>query len=483
MIFFVVGWLSLFALLSILVANPFQSEPSASATPVFGNVMFLHGLLIGMVGLMALLACQVLGLRSMHVRTWIVIGVLVATVFAAVGGIWDKNVPGYEVPMWTQIVGFFALDEILLTLLVGFAIEWRRRADARTLPFVAATLATVSMFFAAIMGHLAGWILEFGWNTPGIIASYAKFAGFGASSDFSGALTGSHSHEMVVAAMALTATLFAYQFGYPSLKGIAKRVARFGMLMISAGVVIMTGIYLVAGFNSWAPPPWFVSGANGIASDDVITGVFVMGGGLVLGLAMVFGRYGVGGSIFARPLALAGLWSWILSFATVVIAGYAIEMNTTHFGAGNPNAPGAKNDALFTWLHQDIGLFLLPSLVLVMLVLERLVHNEHRNPIAWTTIVGTSVAFVGGMIWVFIDPALHGPGYLVTTLGLLLVGAALMGTLWWGAIVNLPWPAGITTLRFSRGLFYQTSVTGAAHSTERTLSHGFSAGVREDHDG
>ena len=456
-IFFVIGWLSLFALVSVTISDPFRSEPSASAAPIFGNVMFLHGLLIGMVGLVALLACQVMGLRSMHVRAWIVVGVLAATIFAGVGGMWDKNIPGYELPMWTQIIGgFFALDEILLTLLVGFAIEWRRRADARTLPFVAAILATTSMFIAAIMGHLAGWIMEFGWNTPALLASYAKFAGFGAGSDFSGALTGSHSHEMAVASMAMIAILFSQQFGYSDIKGPARVASRFAMLMISSGIVIMTGIYVVAGFNNWAPPAWFVSGANGVASDDVITGVFVMGGGLVLGFSLLLGRFGNGASILRRPLALAALWSWILSFATVVIAGYAIEMNTSYFGAGDPKAGGAKNDALFTWMHQDIGLFLLPSLVLIMLVVERLVHNtEQRNPIAWTMIVGTSVAFVGGMIWVFIDPALHGPGYLVTTLGLLLVGAALLGILWWGAIVNLPWPSRITALRLSRNLFHQ----------------------------
>jgi len=444
-IFFVIGWLSLFALLSLAVSNPFQSEPTASATPVFGNVMFLHGLLIGMVGLIALLTCQVMGLRSMHVRAWIVVGVLVATIFAGLGGIWDKNVPGYEVPMWTQIIGFFALDEILLTLLLGFAMEWRRRADARGLPFIAAALATASMFLAAIMGHLAGWILEFGWNTPSFIAGYAKFAGFKSGSDFSSALTGSHSHEMVVAAMGLTAVLFGQQFGYGHLNGMAKVTSRFAMGIISAGVVIMTGIYLVAGFNNWAPPPWFVSGANGIASDDVITGVFVMGGGLILGLTLLFARFGSGVSALRRPLALAALWSWILSFATVVIAGYAIEMNTSYFGAGDPTAKGAKNDALFTWLHQDIGLFLLPSLVLIMLVVERFIRSGHGNWIAWTTIAGTSIAFAGGMTWVFVDPALHGPGYVLTSLGLSVVAVAILATLWWGAITRLPHIPGLST--------------------------------------
>ncbi|HLJ69603.1 MAG TPA: hypothetical protein VKX16_19780, partial [Chloroflexota bacterium] len=124
LVFFVIAWLSFFALLSVFVSNPFQSEPNAAAGPNYAHVMFLHGLLIGMVGLMALLACQVLRLRSLHTRVWITVGVLLATVLAAVGGIWDKTIPGSEVPMWTQIAGFFALDEILIVLIAGLVMQW-----------------------------------------------------------------------------------------------------------------------------------------------------------------------------------------------------------------------------------------------------------------------------------------------------------------------------------------------------------------------
>jgi hypothetical protein len=199
---FVIGWIALFASVSVFVSNPFQSETSAGAAPNYWHVMFLHGLLISMVGLGALLACQVLRLRSTHMRVWIAAGVLAATVLTAVGGLWDKKIPGDEVPLWTQIAGFFALDEILLALLLGIVIEWRRRSSgARTLPFLAAGVAAASMFVAAVMGHLAGWILEFG-NSPGLIDRYARFVGE-SRTDWANNLIASHSHEMVVAMMAL----------------------------------------------------------------------------------------------------------------------------------------------------------------------------------------------------------------------------------------------------------------------------------------
>lgn len=445
---FVIGWLALFALMSVFISNPFQSETSASAAADYARVMFLHGLLIGLVGLLAMLTCQILALTWRHALVWITGGVLFATILSAVGGIFDTKIPGAEIPMWVQIFSFFALDEILIVLLIGVAVEWSRNTQrtARSLPFLAAFVATIAMLGAAVMGHLAGWIEEFGWNTPSLLERFAKFAGYGGQDDWVGSLVGSHSHEMVVGVMALTIVLVAWQFGYTRLSGAARTVARLGVAMVAAGSLVMSGMYLFAGFSSWSPPPWFVSGpggANGIASDDIITGVLVMGGGVVVAVALLMGRL----SILRQPVRLAALWCWVLSFATVVIAGYAIELNTIHFGAGDPTAPGAANDAIYTWLHQDIGLFLLPALVLVMLAVERLVKLGHPAWIGWMTIAGASVTFIGGMVFVFVSTSTHGLGYAITTTGLAIIGVALLATLWWGiatARQTLMTPAAMT---------------------------------------
>jgi hypothetical protein len=429
---FVIGWLVLFAVFTVFVSNPFQSETSASATPDYARVMFLHGLLIGMVGLMALLTCQVMHLRSKHVRLWIAGGVVVATILAAVGGIWDRSIPGSEVPMWTQIFGFFALDEILVLLMVGLVAEWRRGLPiTRTLPFVVAFFASAAMLLAAVMGHLAGWIMEFG-NVPSFLGNFAHFAGFASLSDFAGALVGSHSHQMAVGGMALTITLFTQQFGHGIRRQSARVLANTGMVLITIGTIVMAAMYLAGAFANWAPPTWFVSGpggANGIASDDIISGILVMGGGL-----LVIAGFLVGGTLLRRPARVAAAWAWILSFATVVVAGFAIEMNEAYFGAGDAQAAGAAKDAVFTWLHQDIGLFLLPAIVLVMLASELLVDRKHLDWIGWSMVIGTTMIFVGGMVYVFVTPDLFGPGYIITTLGLLVVGFTLLITLWWGAI-------------------------------------------------
>lgn len=436
---FVIGWIALFAVVSVFVSNPFRSEASAGATPDYWHVMFLHGLLVSMVGLGALLACQVLGLRSRHVRVWIAGGVVAATVLTALGGVWDKKIPGDEAPMWTQITGFFALDEIFLMLLVGIAIEWRRRSAAeRTLPLLAAEVAAASMLVAAVMGHLAGWILEFG-NTPGLIDRYARYVGE-SRGDWTANLIGSHSHEMVVAMMAFVVALAAQQFGYASLESAPRLLARVGLAAVAGGTVAMSGIYVAAGFTTWAPPPWLTShhGVNGIASDDVVTGIFVMGGGLLVLSAYALVGAGKLASLRGRPVRLAALWSWALSFATVVVAGYAIELDTSHFGAGDPKAAGAANDAVYTWIHQDIGLFLFPTLTLVMLAAERYVASRRQGVIGSATLAGASLAFVGLVVFVFLDTARHGPGYILSTIGLAIIGAALLATMWYGALGGPP---------------------------------------------
>ncbi len=176
-VFFVLSWMLLFGVISAFISNPFQSESSATASPNYWHVMFLHGLLIGMVALGALIACQVFELHSKHVRVWIALGALAATIPVAIGGIFDKAVPGYEVPMWIQIVGFFALDEILLMLLVGFVLEYRRRAPvSRTLPFVGAAVATASLLVAAVMGHLAGGCWSLAWSRVSCARSPSRSA-------------------------------------------------------------------------------------------------------------------------------------------------------------------------------------------------------------------------------------------------------------------------------------------------------------------
>jgi hypothetical protein len=430
-IVFVIAWLAAFSLGSLAVSNPFASEPRTGVTPNYWHVMYLHGLLIGMVGLIALVVLEMFeGDCTKHVRIGIIVGVIVATVLAAIGGIWDTRVPGAEAAMWTQIAGFFALDEILIFLIVGFAEGWRRNsAAARSLPLVTALLASVSMLIAALMGHLAGWILEFG-DHPAILGRYARFIGMPFAT-FRDNLIGSHSHEMAVASMALVLSAAVYRFGYRQATGMSRALARTGMAVIAVGVVTMTAVYVAMAATSWTVPTMFQSadGTNGVAGDDVLTGLLVMGGGLLALWPLVARAVRSTRARFGRLLPVAAAWAWTGTVVGVVIAGFYIELHETFFGAGSARAKGAANDAIFTWLHQDVGLFLLPALMAVLLAADRLAAHHHRGLIGWSAIGAVTLLLLGGGIWVFVSPAVHGTGYVLSTVGMALLGISIITTI------------------------------------------------------
>jgi hypothetical protein len=318
---------------------------------------------------------------------------------------------------------FFALDEMLVVLTWGFWKDWRSRTEqSRRLSFFVAWTATVSMLVAAVMGHLAGWILDYG-DTPRAIGSFARLEGESLSA-LTANLIGSHSHDMVVAFMALavSASVAFYTDRFPAARFPVLRRVGLGMALI--GTAAFTVMYVVAGFTSWAIPALFTNGPNGLAADDLVTG-FAMTGGLIALAGAALSRA-------ARPAAtvIAATWMWALTIGLVVATGYWIEFHESHFGAGSPTAPGAASDAIFTWFHQDIGLFLFPFMTVVMLLTARFVLPRYHGIVAWTSVAGSTVLYAGGMVYLFADQAIHGAGYVLSTAGLLVIGAALVVTIW-----------------------------------------------------
>jgi len=74
---------------------------------------------------------------------------------------------------------------------------------------------------------------------------------------------------------------------------------------------------------------------------------------------------------------------------------------------------------------------------------ERLVASRHHGFIGRAIITGTSIGFIGSVVYVFVDTARHGPGYVITSIGLAIVGATLLATIWWGTIrTGSPRPLG-----------------------------------------
>lgn len=428
-IFGTLAWLGLFTIGSVGVANPFEDEKSATAAISYWHVMYLHGMLIGMVGVTLLLAISVFDLRWRHAWVLIPLGVVVATLLATVGGVFDHNIPGStgdHVATWVQILSFFTLDEMLIVIGVAFFIDWRaHRPGSRRASFMVAWVASVSMLIAAIMGHLAGWILEFG-DRPAFIGTYARFVGESVATLESNLVT-SHSHEMTVAFMVLAVAVSVAYYAERSRVDRCARLRSAGLWLALLGTLAFTAVYVWAGFTTWTIPTLFPShnGVNGLALDDLLTGIAMIGGLLALA-----------GAFLARSArlnlpAFAAAWGWLLTILLVVVTGYWIELHETHYGAGRP-APGAASDALFTWFHQDVGLFLFPCMTVVMLVTARYVLPKHQWRPSLLAVVGSSVLFAGGMVYLFVDHALHGSGYAISTVGLAAIGASFLGTIWWG---------------------------------------------------
>ncbi len=434
-IFGTLGWLGLFTIGSIGVANPFEDERSAAAAINYWHVMYLHGMLIGLVGVTLLLALSVFNLRWRHAWLLIPLGVVVATVLATLGGIFDHSIPGSvgdRVATWVQILGFFTLDEMLVVIGLAFFLDWR--AQERLLPrasFLVAWAASISMLIAAIMGHLAGWILEFG-NRPAFIGTYARLVGESVTT-LEGNLVTSHSHEMTVAFMVLVVAASVAYYAERSPVDRFERMRSAGLWAALFGIVAFTAVYVWAGFTPWTIPTLFAShhGVNGLAADDVLTGIAMLGGLLALSGAFL------GGTKKPALPVFAAVWGWLLTILLVVATGYWIEFHETHYGAGKP-AAGAASDALFTWFHQDVGLFLFPCMTVVMLITARYVLPKHQWRPSLLAVIGSSVLFAGGMVYLFFDHALYGSGYVLSTAGLTVIGASFLGTIWWGLTSQRP---------------------------------------------
>ena len=235
-------------------------------------------------------------------------------------------------------------------------------------------------------------------------------------------LTASHSHDMVTAVIALAVATTVAAFG---LERQGSRLTKFGLWLVAFGTIVAAFVYVVGGFSVAQPPALFSGGpggVNGLAGDDAITGVFVMGGGV---LALI----GLG--LEALPDALhrwgAALATAIL-FITVVGFGYFIEFHENLYGVGDPTAPRAAADAVFTWFHQDFAFFMLPAIMTVMLALKWLAVDEKlRRGANWALLAGTFVAFIGGMLYIFVSQARGGVSFVITTIGfaVIIIGALL----------------------------------------------------------
>ncbi len=429
--FFLVFWITIFFAGSLLVNNPFVGGPGTTSWDVgaaFSNyywvVMYLHGLNTGLVGLAALIACDLLELPSLKVRRGILGGALFAGVLSPLGAVFNTSAPWTSVGLWVQVAAFLALDEILVLLLWGMLEVWRAGAPrSRTLPFLTVGLTGGAMLFAALLGHLAGTILGFG-NNPSVIGWYASQELGGTVGDFAFNLVEAHSYLMISAVPAGVIALVAIRFGYYGLVGRAKTVARVGFTLVCLDLVFQTVMAVLAGFTTWPgdlPPS--VTSLPGVPSflalnDAVDFAFLVVGGVLVLG------------AVGAASRRLPG-WRHPAGLPLRLLPVFALGMFAILTTVTEPTGDSSVGTPPEAWARLFVAFYLTMLVVLVIVLAERLLGSRAQRRVGWTTVGGGLLTFAG--VFLYATTGEHVGGY-VAAAGLAVLGLAWLSTAWSGLV-------------------------------------------------
>ncbi|HXQ48381.1 MAG TPA: hypothetical protein VN842_01185 [Thermoplasmata archaeon] len=436
--FFLIFWISIFFAGSIFINNPFTGSAGATNWDVGANspnyywvVMYLHGLNTGLVGLAALVACDLFNLPSLRVRRGILGGVMVAGVLAPIGAIFNTSAPWTNAGLWVQIAAFLALDEIVILFLWGMLEVWREGAPrSRTLPFITATLTGAAMLFAALMGHLAGTILGFG-NNPPVLGWYATQEIGESLGDFAGNLIAAHSYLMTSAVPAGVLSLVAVRFGYYGLKGRTKKLAQTGLALVCVDLVLQMGMALLVGFSNWPGnlPPEIASMPllpSFVAVNDAVDFLFLILGGALLLVALLIASGRLQGWKIPSNLPLRVLPLLMLVMFTVVTA------------ATEPEDGSVLGAPTLAWLRLYIAFYLTMLVALSAVLSERLLGDRYKMRLGWTTTAGVLLTFAGVMV--YLSTGVYDVGF-VTVAGLLLIGFSFVSMAWWGLTTGSSTPS------------------------------------------
>jgi hypothetical protein len=399
-------------------------------------VLYWHGMIfipwitiLAVVTVMKFNLFDTRGLPGRLVRESIYIGGFLAVPIAGVAGIFDVyDRFALGIPLWAQIGAFLIGDEMALALLAALLVYPRLHGGYRKagLPYFTVFTGVFSALVAALMGHMGGWITWFG-PSPQIFNQYINstmypvlnYYNSTAVITFTEDVVGSHSHLMLISLMAGVVALVAIAFGYENWSKNTKRVAGFGFAVMIVSLLTSIWIYVVSGVGNYAIPTFFVSGANGIAGDDLVTGAVGVGAFFVLLGLLAHSRRGVsseGRPLFKDPFFLTVIAGWLIIYLVIPITGYYIELNELFY-----QASGLTFDTAFTRFHQDFAFFLLPALITLILALDAYrISGKSRRYSGYLLLAGVAIAYVFGELYSMV--ALNG-----AILGAAIFGGFLIG--------------------------------------------------------
>lgn len=370
----------------------------------------------------------------------ILYGGIFAAPIAGVAGIFDVfDHFALGIPLWLQIGAFLIGDEMAIALIVALLVYPRVSHKGFThvgLPFYTIFLGVSGALVAAFMGHMGGWISWFG-PSPQPFAQYINstmYPVLGYYNDtavaaFAGNVVGSHSHLMLISLMAGVVGLVGTSFGYMAWSTRQKAIARVGFAVMLGGLATAIGVYVAAGVGNLQIPAFFVSGANslnGVAEDDMITGVVGFGAFFVLVAVILNARTqpAEGKSrLLVDPLFLSMIVAWVSIYLVIPITGFFINFNEEFFKTG-----GLSFDQIFIRFHQDFGFFLMPTLVTLVLALNAFgIWGKTRNTVGYLLLAGEAIAFTFGEAYTMV--ALSDILMYAAVFGGILIGlGAILGT-------------------------------------------------------
>ncbi len=421
-----VFWWSIAWSIVIMALSPIANYVTPFLNPAYNNqwspdffyrlILYWHGgIFLPWVVTLAALAYMTLGLDKIKgipaksLRMLLLAGALLAVPLAGIGAIFNVTDSfALGIPHWMESTGFAFLDLIAIALIITMIVypdASGKGYDKVGAPYYVILLSVIGAFVAALMGYVGAYITISG-PSPAPVANYVNSTmypvlGYYNSSavvTFTENVLTSHSHTMLPMLMAGVVALVAMVYGYQSWPSRERLVAAFGFIIMSYAIIATVWIYWVSGVGNYSTPSLLTSGPggiNGVAEDDLITGLVGLGALFVLIALLMHAAKGEtheGRPLIKDPLFLSIITAWIVIYLVIPVTGYYIEFHQDFYSAA-----GAGFDAAFTRFHNDFAFFLLPALVTTVLIFETFgLRGRTRRAIGYLYLTGEIIVFVFG---------------------------------------------------------------------------------------
>ncbi|WP_148217132.1 hypothetical protein [Acidilobus saccharovorans] len=415
----------LFAISPLLGANWISPGDFDSSTQAV-----YHALMIPLTLLLAILACELLGLPrwAKLLANYATYPTLALTFVgnAILQNYYPSSLANYAVQGVRDVLLYLVALAVIVAALLKAARE-RAWLKAYWAPFLLILAAGVSIALAPIYGIVS--LMPQTWHLS-FLASTVNAVG---NQTFVSDLVTSHSHQMLPAVGDAIVGLTAIWFGYSELRGRARAAAAAGLIIGLASVIVFTYLYWASGVGTYSIPtiaPFGPQGVNGLALDDFTTGLSGWGAMLVLAALYVgpLAYLARSGQNAERLYRLATLATWVAAMAILVGIGYFIEFNEAFFGFGSPGqppsgGPGYMFDDAFMKGHLVTAFMIIPLLAATMLAVDYIVKEggKAKRYLAYLTFASLLLCYLGVQFYTMtLIPTLLEAALAVSGLDLLL---------------------------------------------------------------